>query len=143
MKTLDQLQNIFRDNFVTYYASHVAHVNIVGRNFVSDHELLKGIYEDRQGQIDTIAEIIRTLDGFMIDNIQEVIDDASIGDSPTTGSADTLLGKTQGHLLNLVDGYKILIDVATSENLDHIANYAQDQVTSLEKQLWQLNSTLT
>ena len=142
MKTLNQLQVVFRNNFITYYASHVAHVNIMGRNFVSDHELLKGIYEDRQDEIDTIAEIIRTLDGFMIDNLQEVIDGANIKDSPTAGTADMLLTKTLAHLENLVIDYQDLMKDADSDGLEHISNHAQDQVTGLEKQLWMLRSTL-
>lgn len=141
-KTLDQLQTVFRNNLMTWYSSHVAHVNLVGRNFVSDHALLKGVYEDRQGEIDTLAEIIRTLDGFMIDNLQEVIDDATITDAPTTGTADTLLGKVQGHLMNLVMDYQDLMAAASAEGLEHISNHAQEQVTALEKQMWQIKSTL-
>lgn len=142
MKTLDQLQVVFRNNFTTYYASHVAHVNILGRNFVSDHELLKGVYEDRQDEIDTLAEIIRTLDGFMIDNVQDVLDQASIKDEATAGSADELLAKIHAHLEDLVMDYQDLMRVSTSEGLEHISNHAQDQVTGLEKQIWMLKSTL-
>lgn len=142
MKTLDQLQQVFCNNFTTYYASHVAHVNVVGRNFVSDHELLKGIYEDRQAEIDTLAEIIRTLDGFMIDNLKDVTVGATIKDAPTQGSADVLLMKIHGHLTDLVLDYQDLMAAATADGLEHISNHAQDQVTALEKQLWQLKSTL-
>lgn len=141
-KTLDQLQTVFRNNFMTYYSSHVAHVNIMGRNFVGDHALLKGVYEDRQGEIDTLAEIIRTLDGFMIDNLQEVIDDSSVGDAATTGSADQLLQITHDHLTDLVMDYQDLMAAATAEGLEHISNHAQEQVTAMEKQMWQIKSTL-
>ena len=39
------LQETFAGNFVSYYRSHVAHVNIQGRNFYQDHKLLQKIYE--------------------------------------------------------------------------------------------------
>jgi len=55
MTTQQQLTQVFCDNFVTYYRSHVAHVNILGRNFRSDHKLLQGVYERRQAQVDVIA----------------------------------------------------------------------------------------
>lgn len=142
MTTLDQMQNVFRDNFITYYHSHVAHVNIVGRNFVSDHKLLKGIYEDRQEQIDVIAEFIRTMDGFMIDHLQAVVVDAGLEDLPVIGTADELLAHVQTMLEHMVQQYQILHEVADEDELDHISNYADEQVTALGKQIWMLKSTL-
>ena len=56
MNTAEQLTQIFRDNFVTYFRAHVAHVNVTGRTFRSDHKLLGGIYERRQAEIDKIQD---------------------------------------------------------------------------------------
>lgn len=142
MTTLDQLQNVFRDNFITYYHSHVAHVNVVGRNFEGDHRLLKGIYEARQEEIDVLAEIVRTLDGFMIDHLQAVIVDASMEDTPVRGTADELLAHVRDMLADLVVQYQLLGEAASEEELEHIENYAQEQVMALNKQIWMLNSTL-
>lgn len=142
MTTLDQLQNVFRDNFVTYYHSHVAHVNIVGRNFTSDHKLLKGIYEARQEQIDVIAEIVRTLDGMMIDHLQAVIVDAGLDDLPVMGTADELLEHVKDMLEHMVVQFAALGEIASDEDLEHIENYAQEQIMALNKQIWMLRSTL-
>lgn len=142
MTTLDQLQTVFRNNLLTWYHSHVAHVNIEGRTFHSDHELLAGVYEARQAEIDTLAEIIRTLEGYMIDHLQEVIVDATQEDTPTRGTSDDLLSGIEDRLRDLVRDYQDLMAVATAEGLEHISNHAQDQVTGLEKQIWMLRSTL-
>jgi DNA-binding ferritin-like protein len=142
MTTLDQLQRVFCDNFLTYYHSHVAHVNIVGRTFASDHRLLKGIYEARQEEIDKIAEIIRTLDGMMIDNLQGVIVDAGHEDAPVRGTADELLAHVEIMLQDLCEQFTILGEVASEEDLEHIENYAQEQIMAINKQLWMLRSTL-
>ena len=40
MNTSQQLTQVFNDNFVAYFRSHTAHINITGRNFRSDHKLL-------------------------------------------------------------------------------------------------------
>jgi DNA-binding ferritin-like protein len=50
MTTESQLQQVFANNFVAYFRTHVAHVNTQGRNFYSDHKLLGKIYEDLQNQ---------------------------------------------------------------------------------------------
>jgi DNA-binding ferritin-like protein len=142
MTTLDQLQRVFCDNFLTYYHSHVAHVNIVGRNFASDHRLLKHIYQARQEEIDNLAEIIRTLDGMMIDNLQGVIVDAGHEDAPVRGTADELLSHVEIMLQDLCEQFTILGEVASEEDLEHIENYAQEQIMAINKQLWMLRSTL-
>lgn len=142
MTTQDQLKEVFNDNFVAYFRSHVAHVNIMGRTFHSDHELLGGIYEELQGQIDTIAELLRSLDEFMPASIDEVVSGSSVSADPIEGSSDSLLGEVLLDLEQLKSCHEELIKIATEEGHDEIANYAQDRVLSLAKHIWMLKSTL-
>lgn len=142
MNTAEQLTQIFRDNFVTYFRSHVAHVNITGRNFRSDHKLLQGVYERRQAEIDKIGEILRTMDEYMPCDLAELIDQSHIDTGELSGDADHLLAMVQEDLEHLLDEYKQLIEIANDEGLDEISNYGQDQALDLEKSLWMLRSTL-
>jgi len=140
--TARALIQVFNDNFVAYYRSHVAHVNIMGRNFTSDHKLLGEIYEDLQGQIDVQAEIIRTLKEFMPCCISDVIADSHIDSSDLDGDSEFLLGMIKEDLEHLVECYRSLMECADEEELDHIANYAQERVTAIEKFIWMLSATL-
>ena len=142
MNTQEQLTQIFRDNFVTYFRSHVAHVNITGRNFRSDHKLLEGVYTRRQEQIDKIGEILRTMDEYMPCDLAEVIAESHIDTGELSGDADHLLGMVQLDLEHLLDEFKELIVIAADEGLEEISNYAQDQALDIEKSLWMLRSTL-
>lgn len=142
MSTSAQLLQVFNNNFVAYYRSHAAHINIVGRNFVSDHELLKGIYEARQAEIDIIGELIRTVGEFVPDSLSMIIADSEIADVPVLGTADELLADVRGNLEMLLESYITLDMSATDEGKDEIANYAQEQILALRKDLWMLNSTL-
>ena len=142
MTTAEQLTLIFNNNFVAYFRSHAAHVNITGRNFRSDHKLLQGVYERRQAEIDKIGEILRTMQEYMPCNIMDVINDATIPTDTIEGSADELLMAVMMDLEHLLDDYKELIVVAADENLEEISNYAQDQALDLEKSIWMLRSTL-
>jgi DNA-binding ferritin-like protein len=142
MTTVEQLTQIFNDNFIAYLRSHIAHVNIMGRNFASDHQLLGGIYEDLQGQIDHIGELLRTLDAFMPASIFEITDGTHIPLTAVEGSADTLLSDVLDDLEHLVECYKELEEVAEDEDLEHISNYAQDRVLAISKQIWMLKATL-
>lgn len=143
MNTITQLQQVFNDNFMAYWRSHVAHVNIMGRNFHSDHELLGGIYEELQGQIDILAELLRSLGAFMPTTLSDVVADSEISDNPVDGDSETLLGIVETDLMQLKSCYEELIRVATEEGYDEISNYAQDRVLAIAKHLWQLAATLS
>lgn len=138
MKTINKLQEVFANNFVIYYKSHVAHVNVTGRNFVSDHKLLGDIYEDLQDQIDTIAEILRTLKEKMPNSLYNVITDSKVNDTMESDFLESVYDDIEV----LIELYKELIEVANDEKLDHISNYAQDRVLKLEKFCWMLRSVL-
>lgn len=143
MTTQAQLLQVFNDNFMVYWRSHVAHVNIMGRNFHSDHELLGGIYEELQGQVDIIAELLRSMGEFMPITLGDVIAVSEILDTPVEGDSETLLGIVETDLMLLKGCYEELIKVANEEGYDEIANYAQDRVLAIAKHLWMLNSTLS
>jgi starvation-inducible DNA-binding protein len=142
MTTQEQLRQVFNDNFVAYFRSHVAHVNITGRNFRSDHKLLAGVYERRQAEIDQIAELIRSLGDFMPTSIGEVVAGSEILDMACEGSADQLLEDVRSDLEQLKGCYEQLIQVADDEGYLEISNYAQDQVLDLAKSIWMLSATL-
>lgn len=143
MTTQEQLQQVFADNFVAYFRSHVAHVNIIGRNFVSDHKLLQKIYEDLQEQIDTIAELLRSMEEFMPDQLSKVTSTSHITDTPIDGDSDYLLTSVYDDIEHLKGCYEELIKVGNLEGYDHISNYAQDRVLTLSKFCWMLRSTLS
>lgn len=142
MTTAEQLTQIFKDNFAAYYRSHVAHANITGRNFRSDHKLLQGVYERRQAQIDVIGELLRTLKEFMPADLSEVVASSQLGTDELAGDADFLLGAIKEDLEFLCDQYRELIVIAELEDQSQIANYAQEQVLDLDKSIWMITSTL-
>jgi DNA-binding ferritin-like protein len=142
MNTAQQLLQVFNDNFVTYFRSHAAHVNITGRNFRSDHKLLQGVYERRQAQIDQLGELLRSLDAYMPCGIQDVIADSHIDADPIEGTADELLESVRGDLEHLKECYEELMAISSEEGHEEISNYAQDQILDIAKSIWMLNSTL-
>lgn len=143
MTTTEQLTHVFNDNFVAYFRSHVAHVNIVGRNFASDHALLGGIYEELQDQIDTIAELLRSLGDFMPNNLMDVMDGSSVSTFSMMGTADELISEVKTDLEELKGCYEELMHIAEDEGHEEIANYAQDRILALAKHIWMLESTLS
>jgi DNA-binding ferritin-like protein len=140
--TQQQLQQVFADNFVAYYRTHVAHVNILGRNFVSDHKLLGKIYEDLQAHTDNLAELLRTLQEFMPASLDEVVGSSQISTADVEGSADDLLALVRDDLAELKLSHEELMAVAELDGHKEIANYAQDRILQLARYIWMLDSTL-
>ena len=142
MTTQEQLNQVFCDNFVAYFRSHTAHINITGRTFRSDHKLLQGVYERRQAEIDILGELLRTLGEFMPISIAEILMCSEIADEDMAGDADKLLTLVRDDLEQLKECYEELMNTADEEGHREIANYAQDQILDLAKSIWMLNSTL-
>lgn len=142
MTTTEQLTQVFNDNFVAYFRSHAAHINITGRNFRSDHKLLQGVYERRQAEIDVIGELLRTLGEFMPRSLNDIVMDSHIDDDTVEGSADELLASVRDNLEHLKGCFEELMLVADDEGHKEIANYAQDQILDIAKSIWMLDSTL-
>ncbi len=130
--TEEALSQVFKDNFVAYYRSHVAHVNIVGRNFVSFHNLLGGIYEELQSQIDVIGELMRTLEAFMPSSLEYVVDHSHLSNEELSGTGMELLEAVYEDLEHLIDCYGHLNRCAIDDGHDEIANYAQERILSLK-----------
>lgn len=137
-----ELNEIFCDNFVAYYRAHSCHINITGRNFMSDHALLGDIYEDLQSQIDTIGEFIRTLGYKAPTTITEILQTAELPDEDTVDSADAMLQLVLSSQEYLLEEWREIFGIATIMNDQDIANYAADRMGVHAKFIWKLTSTL-
>ena len=136
------LEETFSANFVTYYRSHVAHVNTVGRNFYQDHKLLQKIYGYFGENIDILAEKLRTVKAMMPTDLGTVIAVSPIIDMTTEGSADDLLEQVEENIELMIDIYHELYIAAEEVVYIDISNFAQDQIAQLAKYRWMIQSTL-
>jgi DNA-binding ferritin-like protein len=136
------LEETFAGNFVAYYRSHVAHVNIQGRNFYQDHKLLRKIYEYFQDNIDTIAEKLRTVKATMPNDLETVCAISNIDTNKTRGDSMELLKQVEETIEAMIEQYHELNDAAEAVNYIDISNFAQDQIGQLAKFRWMLQATL-
>ena len=100
------------------------------------------IYRDLQTEIDTIAELLRTIDEFMPTEIQAVLNLSEISTGELDGPSEYLLQAVRNDLIQLKLTHQQLMEVADEEEYDEIENYAQDRILKLGKFIWKLNSVL-
>lgn len=136
------LEETFSNNFVAYYRSHAAHINIVGRNFYSDHKLLQKIYEYFQDNIDTLGEKLRTVRAQAPDSIGTILNISTLEDRPVEGDPENMLASVLDSIDVMIDQYHMVIEAADNVDYLDISNYAQDQIGLLAKHRWMLESTL-
>jgi len=142
IETQEQLMTVFNSNFVAYYRSHVAHVNIIGRNFYSDHKLLGKVYQHLQTNIDVLAELLRSTGEFMPLYLNQIIVDSHIDDEALLGTSQDFLEQVRADLIKLTGLYQELVRVADDDDADDISDFAQGEIRQLNKFLWMLDATL-
>ena len=136
------LEETFSANFVAYYRSHSAHINVLGRNFYADHKLLKKIYEYLQDNIDTLGEKLRTTRAYAPDSIGSILAVSQLADEPVVGSAIEYFLMVKDSLEVMIDQYHELYTAAEAVDYIDISNFAQDQIAQLAKFRWMVESTL-
>lgn len=136
------LEETFGANFVAYYRSHSAHINVVGRNFYADHKLLQKVYEYFQANIDTLGEKLRTVRAYAPDSIGSVLAISRLADEPVVGDATDYFYMVRDSLEIMIDQYHDLYTAAEQVDYIDISNFAQDQIAQLAKFRWMVESTL-
>jgi len=136
------LTETFAGNFVLYYRSHQAHVNIIGRNFYADHKLLQKVYEAFQDNIDTLGEKLRTVGATMPSSMLVNATMSPVPDYPCEGTSEMLINSVLEGVMIMIDQYHKLEAAADAVNYTDISNLAQDKIGELAKFKWMLQSTL-
>jgi starvation-inducible DNA-binding protein len=121
-----------------YFQSHAAHVNITGRNFYGDHELLNDIYTDAQSNIDVYAEHMRTVGCHMPSILKDVIQDSELPDTFTTSG--NILSKIEECIDTQIDVLTELYKVAEAENEFGVSGFVQERLVAHKKQCWMLEA---
>jgi starvation-inducible DNA-binding protein len=117
--------------------AHAAHVNVVGTNFYQDHLLFERIYTDLQEQIDTYAEFLRTIDGFMPPSIKQVVKESVVSGSMGDEMISELITANKA----MIDCLEVLYETAEEEGECGLSNYAQDRLIAHKKHQWMLKSS--
>ena len=139
---VDQLKVTQADAFTLYLKAHFYHWNIEGFQFPYLHEFLQNFYEDVFSSVDTIAELVRTLDSYAPGTLSRFKELTSIEESETIPDAKTMISNINKENLMMLASLTKSYDLATKENEIGIANFLQDRIQAHEKHGWMLRSIL-
>jgi DNA-binding ferritin-like protein len=139
----DVLERVYATNFVAYQRAHASHMNIRGRNFMSDHKLLKKIYQYLENNIDVLGEEIQACGvGQVPETIQGILDTSVIEDTSVDKDADSLLMDTLDNLYALIEVYHEMDEAGKETNYPDVCNMAADHIQNIAIFCWKIEATL-
>lgn len=137
------LEQVYATNFVAYQRAHASHMNIRGRNFMSDHKLLGKIYQYLEANIDVLGEEIQACGvGRVPETIEMILLTSTIKDTMPALDADSLLLDTLDNLYILIDEYHKMDEAGKEANYPDVCNMAADHIQRIATFCWKIEATL-
>jgi len=137
---VDTLKTTLADTFVLYFKAHAYHWNIEGSDFAQYHDFIGNFYEDVYGSVDSIAELIRTMDAYAPTSIARLQAMTQMDEEENIPSAREMLVRLRQdndkYLAQLVKAYN---EAETASEFG-ISNHIQDRIQAHEKHAWMLRS---
>lgn len=140
---VEALKRVLADTFTFYLKAHNFHWNVVGPDFSQYHELFAKIYEEVYGNVDSIAEMIRTLDDIAPGSLQRfkqlttVEESDGVPTDPRSMCSNLLIANTTV-IASLYIAFKAAEDAAEIG----IANALQDRILAHQKHAWFLKASM-
>jgi starvation-inducible DNA-binding protein len=140
MELIEALKKAQATTFSLYLKAHNFHWNVEGPDFAQYHEFLGDFYAEVFGAVDTIAELIRTLDAYAPGSFSRFQQLSTIEDELTVPKGIVMIARlyadNQRVLATLTDAYRM----AESAGKLGVSNAIQDRITAHEKHGWMLRS---
>ena len=139
---IDELKKVHADAFTFYLKAHFYHWNVEGSDFPQYHDFLQNLYQEVFASIDSLAELIRTLDSYAPGTLTRLKELTTIEETDDVPDAKTMMTRLlqENNILraSLLTAYK----TADTTGEVGISNFLQDRIQAHEKHSWMLRSIL-
>ena len=141
-----ELQNVLKDTYALYLATHNYHWNVEGINFVGLHTLFEQQYTELFAAIDVIAERIRALEAYALPNhYEDVLDALQALPNPLTQKGDRATAMIQNLLVlnkNAAEAAQAAKKAAEKAGDDESVDLCVERITVHQKSMWMLRSII-
>ena len=139
---IDELKKVHADAFTFYLKAHFYHWNVEGSDFPQYHDFLQNLYQEVFASVDTLAELIRTLDSYAPGTLTRLKELTTIEETDDVPDAKIMMTRLlqENNILraSLLTAYK----TADTTGEVGISNFLQDRIQAHEKHSWMLRSIL-
>ena len=139
---IDELKKVHADAFTFYLKAHFYHWNVEGPNFPQYHDFLQNLYQEVFASVDTLAELIRTLDSYAPGTLTRLKELTTIEETDDVPDAKTMMIRLLQE--NNILRASLLTAYTTADTTGEvgIANFLQDRIQAHEKHSWMLRSII-
>ena len=139
---IDELKKVHADAFTFYLKAHFYHWNVEGPNFPQYHDFLQNLYQEVFASIDSLAELIRTLDSYAPGTLTRLKELTTIEETDDVPDAKTMMTRLLQE--NNILRASLLTAYTTADTTGEvgISNFLQDRIQAHEKHSWMLRSIL-
>ena len=141
MDLAEQLKKIWATNFQSYVLSHGYHVNLTGDDFYEYHKLFQKIYEFLQDNIDTQAELIRSIDEIVPFSLKRVTDLSEVKDVEKVPEIAVMVTDIDAALYALIDLANDAFEQSQTDKEYGVNNYIAGYIQELNKFCWMLKAS--
>ena len=138
---IEYLKAALADTFAFYLKAQNYHWNIEGPNFPQYHTFLGDLYSEVYGAVDTLAELIRTLDAYAPGSLMRLKELTSIPENDIIPDPRSMMMILQDDNLKVRLSLSIAYKEAETVGEVGIANFLQDRIQAHEKHGWMLKAT--
>ena len=139
---IDELKKVHADAFTFYLKAHFYHWNVEGPDFPQYHDFLQNLYQEVFASIDSLAELIRTLDSYAPGTLTRLKELTTIEETDDVPDAKTMMIRLLQE--NNILRASLLTAYTTADTTGEvgIANFLQDRIQAHEKHSWMLRSII-
>ena len=137
---IDELKQVQASTFAFAQKAQYYHWNVEGADFIQYHDFLGELYAETAAAVDTIAELVRTMNAYAPAAHRMLMELSIIKEDNTVPEAMEMMRRLRDDNELLLDALRVCYQTAEDDRQIGISNYLQDRVQAHEKHGWMLNS---
>ena len=137
---IELLKKAFADTFCFYVKAQNFHWNIEGPDFPQYHTFLGDLYNEVYGAVDTLAELIRTLDTYTPGTLTRFKELTTLDENDIIPDARSMM------MILAADNMKVRLSLTLAYQAAEqagelgVSNFLQDRIQAHEKHNWMLKA---
>jgi len=133
---------LLANTYVLYFKTHSFHWNIEGTDFSQYHDFLGEIYQDIYGSIDPIAELLRKLDDYAPNSLDEMFKYKTLNEETTqTTDIRSIMLKLLADNEEVIASLNKVFALASAANKQGIADFIAGRIDAHDKHSWFLRAS--
>ena len=137
----DSLKIALADAFTFSLKAQFYHWNVEGPDFKEYHDLFGGIYEEVGDSVDTLAELLRTIDQYAPGTLNRMKQLTTVAEDESVPSAVEMARRLYTENLKVLATLMRAYKDAEDESELGVSNYLQDRIQAHQKHSWMLKAT--